>query len=68
MDTESCTVLVGIGTDGASANIAKGGLKALVVSKCEWQPMVTCQMSARLCGFCGYSNTLCNIFEGDAIR
>ena len=55
-------MLVGIGTDGASANIAKGGLKALVVSKCEWQPMVTCQISARLCGFCGYSNTLCNIF------
>ena len=36
MDTESCTVLVGVGTDGASANIAKGGLKALVESKCEW--------------------------------
>ena len=36
MDTESCTVLVGIGTDGASANIAKRSLKALVESKCEW--------------------------------
>ena len=22
----------------------------------------TCQMSARLCSFCGYSNTLCNFF------
>ena len=36
MDSENCKKLVGIGSDGASANIAEGGLKGLVESQCEW--------------------------------
>ena len=36
VDTENCKRLVGIGSDGASANIARGGLKGLVQSQCEW--------------------------------
>lgn len=36
IDAENCKRLVGIGSDGASANIARGGLKGLVESQCEW--------------------------------
>ena len=36
MDAENCKKLVGIGSDGASANIAKGDLKGLIESQCEW--------------------------------
>ena len=36
VDAENCKWLVGIGSDGASANVARGGLKGLVESKCEW--------------------------------
>ena len=32
-DSKKCTQLVGIGTDGASANIAGGGFKNLVEAK-----------------------------------
>ena len=34
VDIENCTKLVEIGTDGATANATKGGLKGLVESKC----------------------------------
>lgn len=34
---EHCTKLIGIGTDGASANIAKEGLKGLVEQKLQWR-------------------------------
>ena len=33
---ENCKSLVGIGTDGASANIAAIGLKGLVEAELEW--------------------------------
>ena len=33
---EPCKKLVGIGMDGASANIAAQGLKGLVEQECEW--------------------------------
>lgn len=36
ISTEHCTKLVGIGTDEASANIAKEGLKGLIEEKLEW--------------------------------
>ena len=36
IDSENCKRLVGIGSDGPSANIARGGLKGLVESQCEW--------------------------------
>lgn len=36
MDAEVCRKLVGVGTDGASANIAARGLKGLVESKLQW--------------------------------
>ena len=39
MDAENCKKLVGIGSDGASANIAKGGL---VESQCEWMFWMWC--------------------------
>ena len=34
--------LVGIGSDGASANIARGGLKGFVQSQCEWMFWMWC--------------------------
>ncbi len=36
VDAINCTKLVGIGSDGAAANIAKGGLKGLVEEHCDW--------------------------------
>ena len=36
VDAESCIKLVGIGSDGAAANIAQGGLKGLVEAQLEW--------------------------------
>ena len=33
---EECTKLVGIGTDGASANVANAGLKGLVEKELLW--------------------------------
>ena len=36
IDAEVCRKLVGVGTDGASANIVARGLKALVESKLQW--------------------------------
>ena len=36
MDPENCSKLVGIGSDGAAANIAQGGLKGLVEAQLEW--------------------------------
>ena len=36
IDAENCTKLVGMGTDGASANIAKEGLKGLLERKLQW--------------------------------
>lgn len=47
MDSEKCTRLVGIGTDGASANIAGGGLKGLVEAKLLWMFWMWC-MAHRL--------------------
>ena len=42
IDSEKCTRLVGIGTDGASANIAGGGLKGLVEAKLPWMFWMWC--------------------------
>ena len=42
IDSEKCTRLVGIGTDGASANIASGGLKGLVEAKLPWMFWMWC--------------------------
>ena len=36
IDAEHCSRLVGIGSDGAASNIAKGGLKVLVEAKLCW--------------------------------
>ena len=36
VDPEQCKMLVGIGTDGASANIAGGGMKGLVEKQIPW--------------------------------
>ena len=36
IDATSCPRLVGLATDGASANIAKGGMKGLVETKLSW--------------------------------
>ena len=36
MNAEQCKILVGIGTDGASANIAAAGLKGLVEKEVPW--------------------------------
>ena len=36
IDCEECARLIGIGTDGASANIARRGLKGLIESKLPW--------------------------------
>ena len=36
INPENCKKLVGIRSDGASANIARGGLKGLVESQCKW--------------------------------
>ena len=36
MDPENCSKLVGIGSDGAAANIAQRGLKGLVETHLEW--------------------------------
>ena len=47
IDPENCKMLVGIGSDGASANIARGGLKGLVQSQCEWMFWMWC-MAHRL--------------------
>ena len=42
VDAENCKKLVGIGTDGASANIAKAGLKGIVESKLKWIVWMWC--------------------------
>ena len=42
IDAENCKKLVGIGSDGASTNIARGGLKGLVESQCEWMFWMRC--------------------------
>ena len=42
IDPENCKKLVGIGSDGASANIARGGLKGFVQSQCEWMFWMWC--------------------------
>lgn len=36
VDPEQCKMLVGIGTDGASSNVAAGGLKGLVEKEIPW--------------------------------
>ena len=36
VDVEHCSKLVGIGSDGAASNIARGGLKGLVEAKLNW--------------------------------
>lgn len=36
IDSNSCTKLVGVGTDGASANIAAAGLKGLFEDEIDW--------------------------------
>ena len=36
INAENCKRLIGIGTDGASANIAAAGLKGLVENKISW--------------------------------
>ena len=36
LDKENCKTLIGIGTDGASTNIAAAGLKGLVEAELEW--------------------------------
>ena len=36
VDAENCKRLVGIGSYGASANVARGGLTGLIKSKCKW--------------------------------
>ena len=36
VDAEQCKLLIGIGTDGASANVAAGGLKGLVEKQVPW--------------------------------
>ena len=36
LNVENCKMLVGIGTDGASVNIAADGLKGLVKGELEW--------------------------------
>ena len=36
INTEECSTLVGIGTDGAAVNIARAGLKGLVEEKLPW--------------------------------
>lgn len=36
LEVEQCKLLIGIGTDGASANIAAAGLKGLVENEIPW--------------------------------
>ena len=36
INTEECSTIVGIGTDGAAVNIAGAGLKGLVEEKLPW--------------------------------
>ena len=36
LNVENCKILVGIGTDGASVNIAAAGLKGLVEGELQW--------------------------------
>ena len=36
LDSDACRKLIGVGTDGASANIAVRGLKGLVEAKLAW--------------------------------
>ena len=42
IDAENCKQLVGIGTDGASANVASGGLKGLVEKELPWMFWTWC--------------------------
>ena len=42
IDDENCKKLVGIGSDGASANVAKTGLKGMVESRCAWMFWMWC--------------------------
>jgi len=42
LDTDACRKLIGVGTDGASANIAGRGLKGLVEAKLDWICWVWC--------------------------
>ena len=39
IDGEQCEMLIGIGTDGASANVAAGGLKGLA---CKFASLLSC--------------------------
>ena len=36
LSTDNCAKLVGVGTDGASANIARNGLKGLMEGEIPW--------------------------------
>ena len=47
LSTEECAMLVGIGTDGAAANIAASGLKGLVENQLQWVFWMWC-MAHRL--------------------
>ena len=42
VDGDHCQQLIGIGTDGASTNIANAGLKGIVESKLEWIVWMWC--------------------------
>ena len=42
VDVDHCKQLIGIGTDGTSANIANAGLKGIVESKLEWIVWMWC--------------------------
>jgi len=42
VDVDHCKQLIGIGTDGASANIANAGLKGIVENKLEWIVWMWC--------------------------
>lgn len=42
VDAENCKKIVGIGSDGASANVSRGGLKGLIESQCQWMFWMWC--------------------------
>ena len=42
IDSDKCTQLVGIGTDGSSADIADSGLKGLMEAKLPWMFWMWC--------------------------
>lgn len=43
LDSEQCKLLVGIGTDGATAIVAAGGLKGLIEKQIPWLHWSWCQ-------------------------